>query len=113
MPNDKTQKNLSSLHNTLETMGYEVPNIDQFTKYMRKEKNLRTVYDAIASDGGYELPDFDTFKANMGWIKPTPAGVPTPLRPKDQLAPTGNPNTPASPFGFDLPANPKKPSHAP
>lgn len=113
MPNDKTQKNLSSLHNTLETMGYEVPNIDQFTKYMRKEKNLRTVYDAIASDGGYELPDFDTFKANMGWIKPTPAGVPTPLRPKDQLAPTGKPNTPASPFGFDLPANPKKPSHAP
>ena len=113
MPNDKTQKNLSSLHNTLETMGYEVPNIDQFTKYMRKEKNLRTVYDAIASDGGYELPDFDTFKANMGWINPTPAGVPTPLRPKDQLAPTGKPNTPTSPFGFDLPANPKKPSHAP
>lgn len=113
MPNDKTQKNLSSLHNTLETMGYEVPNIDQFTKYMRKEKNLRTVYDAIASDGGYELPDFDTFKTNMGWIKPTPAGVPTPLRPKDQLAPTGKPNTPASPFGFDLPSNPKKPSHAP
>ena len=113
MPNDKTQKNLSSLHNTLETMGYEVPNIDQFTKYMRKEKNLRTVYDAIASDGGYELPDFETFKADMGWIKPTPAGVPTPLRPKDQLAPTGKPNTPASPFGFDLPANPKKPSHAP
>jgi hypothetical protein len=113
MPNDKTQKNLSSLHNTLETMGYEVPNIDQFTKYMRKEKNLRTVYDAIASDGGYELPDFDTFKANMGWVKPTPAGVPTPLRPKDQLAPTGKPNTPASPFGFDLPANPNKPSHAP
>lgn len=113
MPNDKTQKNLSSLHNTLETMGYEVPNIDQFTKYMRKEKNLRTVYDAIASDGGYELPDFETFKADMGWIKPTPAGVPTPLRPKDQLAPTGKPNTPASPFGFDLPANPNKPSHAP
>lgn len=113
MPNDKTQKNLSSLHNTLETMGYEVPNIDQFTKYMRKEKNLRTVYDAIASDGGYELPDFDTFKANMGWINPTPAGVPTPLRPKDQLAPTGKPNTPTSPFGFDLPDNPKKPSHAP
>lgn len=113
MPNDKTQKNLSSLHNTLETMGYEVPNIDQFTKYMRKEKNLRTVYDAIASDGGYELPDFDTFKANMGWVKPTPAGVPTPLRPKDQLAPTGKPGAPATPFGFDLPANPKKPSHAP
>lgn len=113
MPNDKTQKNLSSLHNTLETMGYEVPNIDQFTKYMRKEKNLRTVYDAIASDGGYELPDFDTFKANMGWIKPTPAGVPTPLRPKDQLAPTGKPDAPATPFGFDLSANPKKPSHAP
>lgn len=113
MPNDKTQKNLSSLHNTLETMGYEVPNIDQFTKYMRKEKNLRTVYDAIASDGGYELPDFDTFKANMGWIKPTPAGVPTPLRPKDQLAPTGKPDAPATPFGFDLPSNPKKPSHAP
>lgn len=113
MPNDKTQKNLSSLHNTLETMGYEVPNIDQFTKYMRKEKNLRTVYDAIASDGGYELPDFDTFKANMGWIKPTPAGVPTPLRPKDQLAPTGKPDAPATPFGFDLPSNPNKPSHAP
>lgn len=113
MPNDKTQKNLSSLHNTLETMGYEVPNIDQFTKYMHKEKNLRTVYDAIASDGGYELPDFDTFKTNMGWIKPTPAGVPTPLRPKDQLAPTGKPDAPATPFGFDLPANPKKPSHAP
>lgn len=113
MPNDKTQKNLSSLHNTLETMGYEVPNIDQFTKYMRKEKNLRTVYDAIASDGGYELPDFDTFKANMGWIKPTPAGVPTPLRPKDQLAPTGKPGAPATPFGFDLPSNPNKPSHAP
>lgn len=113
MPNDKTQKNLSSLHNTLETMGYEVPNIDQFTKYMRKEKNLRTVYDAIASDGGYELPDFETFKANMGWIKPTPAGVPTPLRPKDQLAPTGKPDAPATPFGFDLSANPKKPSHAP
>ena len=113
MPNDKTQKNLSSLHNTLETMGYEVPNIDQFTKYMRKEKNLRTVYDAIASDGGYELPDFETFKADMGWIKPTPAGVPTPLRPKDQLAPTGKPDAPATPFGFDLPANPKKPSHAP
>lgn len=113
MPNDKTQKNLSSLHNTLETMGYEVPNIDQFTKYMRKEKNLRTVYDAIASDGGYELPDFDTFKANMGWVKPTPAGVPTPLRPKDQLAPTGKPDAPATPFGFDLSANPKKPSHAP
>lgn len=113
MPNDKTQKNLSSLHNTLETMGYEVPNIDQFTKYMRKEKNLRTVYDAIASDGGYELPDFDTFKANMGWIKPTTAGVPTPLRPKDQLAPTGKPGAPATPFGFDLPSNPNKPSHAP
>lgn len=113
MPNDKTQKNLSSLHNTLETMGYEVPNIDQFTKYMRKEKNLRTVYDAIASDGGYELPDFETFKANMGWIKPTPAGVPTPLRPKDQLAPTGKPDAPTTPFGFDLHANPKKPSHAP
>lgn len=113
MPNDKTQKNLSSLHNTLETMGYEVPNIDQFTKYMRKEKNLRTVYDAIASDGGYELPDFETFKADMGWVKPTSAGVPTPLRPKDQLAPTGKPGVPAAPFGFDLPANPKKPSRAP
>ena len=110
--NDKTQKNLSGLHNTLETMGYSVPNIDQFAKDMRKEENLRSVYDKVSS-GGYELPDFETFKADMGWIKPTPAGVPTPLRPKDQLAPTGKPNTPASPFGFDLPANPKKPSHAP
>lgn len=112
MPSDKTQKNLSGLHNTLETMGYSVPNIDQFTKDMRKEENLRSVYDKVSSEG-YELPDFETFKADMGWIKPTPAGVPTPLRPKDQLAPTGKPNTPASPFGFDLPANPKKPSHAP
>ena len=112
MPSDKTQKNLSGLHNTLETMGYSVPNIDQFAKDMRKEENLRSVYDKVSS-GGYELPDFDTFKANMGWINPTPAGVPTPLRPKDQLAPTGKPNTPATPFGFDLPANPKKPSHAP
>ena len=112
MPSDKTQKNLSGLHNTLETMGYSVPNIDQFTKDMRKEENLRSVYDKVSS-GGYELPDFETFKEDMGWIKPTPAGVPTPLRPKDQLAPTGKPNTPASPFGFDLPANPKKPSHAP
>lgn len=110
--NDKTQKNLSGLHNTLETMGYSVPNIDQFAKDMRKEENLRSVYDKVSS-GGYELPDFETFKADMGWIKPTPAGVPTPLRPKDQLAPTGKPNTPASPFGFDLPANPNKPSHAP
>lgn len=112
MPSDKTQKNLSGLHNTLETMGYSVPNIDQFAKDMRKEENLRSVYDKVSS-GGYELPDFETFKADMGWIKPTPAGVPTPLRPKDQLAPTGKPNTPASPFGFDLPANPNKPSHAP
>ena len=112
MPSDKTQKNLSGLHNTLETMGYSVPNIDQFAKDMRKEENLRSVYDKVSS-GGYELPDFETFKADMGWIKPTPAGVPTPLRPKDQLAPTGKPNAPASPFGFDLPANPKKPSHAP
>ena len=112
MPSDKTQKNLSGLHNTLETMGYSVPNIDQFTKDMRKEDNLRSVYDKVSS-GGYELPDFDTFKADMGWIKPTPAGVPTPLRPKDQLAPTGKPDAPATPFGFDLPANPKKPSHAP
>lgn len=112
MPSDKTQKNLSGLHNTLETMGYSVPNIDQFAKDMRKEENLRSVYDKVSS-GGYELPDFDTFKADMGWVKPTSAGVPTPLRPKDQLAPTGKPNTPASPFGFDLPANPKKPSHAP
>ena len=110
--NDKTQKNLSGLHNTLETMGYSVPNIDQFAKDMRKEENLRSVYDKVSS-GGYELPDFETFKANMGWIKPTPAGVPTPLRPKDQLAPTGKPDAPATPFGFDLPANPKKPSHAP
>ena len=112
MPSDKTQKNLSGLHNTLETMGYSVPNIDQFAKDMRKEENLRSVYDKVSS-GGYELPDFETFKADMGWVKPTPAGVPTPLRPKDQLAPTGKPNTPASPFGFDLPANPNKPSHAP
>lgn len=112
MPSDKTQKNLSGLHNTLETMGYSVPNIDQFAKDMRKEENLRSVYDKVSSEG-YELPDFETFKTDMGWIKPTPAGVPTPLRPKDQLAPTGKPNTPASPFGFDLPANPKKPSHAP
>ena len=112
MPSDKTQKNLSGLHNTLETMGYSVPNIDQFAKDMRKEDNLRSVYDKVSS-GGYELPDFETFKADMGWVKPTSAGVPTPLRPKDQLAPTGKPNTPASPFGFDLPANPKKPSHAP
>lgn len=112
MPSDKTQKNLSGLHNTLETMGYSVPNIDQFAKDMRKEENLRSVYDKVSS-GGYELPDFETFKADMGWIKPTPAGVPTPLRPKDQLAPTGKPNTPASPFGFDLPANPNKPSYAP
>lgn len=112
MPSDKTQKNLSSLHNTLETMGYSVPNIDQFAKDMRKEENLRSVYDKVSS-GGYELPDFETFKADMGWIKPTPAGVPTPLRPKDQLAPTGKPDAPATPFGFDLPANPKKPSHAP
>lgn len=112
MPSDKTQKNLSGLHNTLETMGYSVPNIDQFAKDMRKEENLRSVYDKVSS-GGYELPDFDTFKADMGWVKPTSAGVPVPLRPKDQLAPTGKPNTPASPFGFDLPANPKKPSHAP
>ena len=110
--NDKTQKNLSGLHNTLETMGYSVPNIDQFTKDMRKEENLRSVYDKVSSEG-YELPDFETFKADMGWVKPTSAGVPVPLRPKDQLAPTGKPNTPASPFGFDLPANPKKPSHAP
>ena len=112
MPSDKTQKNLSGLHNTLETMGYSVPNIEQFTKDMRKEENLRSVYDKVSS-GGYELPDFETFKADMGWIKPTPAGVPTPLRPKDQLAPTGKPDAPATPFGFDLPANPKKPSHAP
>lgn len=112
MPSDKTQKNLSGLHNTLETMGYSVPNIDQFAKDMRKEENLRSVYDKVSS-GGYELPDFETFKADMGWIKPTPAGVPTPLRPKDQLAPTGKPGVPAAPFGFDLPANPKKPSHAP
>ena len=112
MPSDKTQKNLSGLHNTLETMGYSVPNIDQFAKDMRKEENLRSVYDKVSS-GGYELPDFETFKADMGWIKPTPAGVPTPLRPKDQLAPTGKPDAPATPFGFDLPANPKKPSHAP
>ena len=112
MPSDKTQKNLSGLHNTLETMGYSVPNIDQFAKDMRKEENLRSVYDKVSS-GGYELPDFDTFKADMGWIKPTPAGVPTPLRPKDQLAPTGKPDAPATPFGFDLHANPKKPSHAP
>lgn len=112
MPSDKTQKNLSGLHNTLETMGYSVPNIDQFTKDMRKEENLRSVYDKVSS-GGYELPDFETFKADMGWVKPTPAGVPVPLRPKDQLAPMGKPNAPASPFGFDLPANPKKPSHAP
>lgn len=110
--NDKTQKNLSGLHNTLETMGYSVPNIDQFAKDMRKEENLRSVYDKVSS-GGYELPDFETFKADMGWIKPTPAGVPTPLRPKDQLAPTGKPDAPATPFGFDLPSNPKKPSHAP
>lgn len=110
--NDKTQKNLSGLHNTLETMGYSVPNIDQFTKDMRKEENLRSVYDKVSS-GGYELPDFETFKADMGWIKPTPAGVPSPLRPKEQLAPTGKPGVPAAPFGFDLPANPKKPSHAP
>lgn len=112
MPSDKTQKNLSGLHNTLETMGYSVPNIDQFAKDMRKEENLRSVYDKVSS-GGYELPDFETFKADMGWIKPTPAGVPTPLRPKDQLAPTGKPDAPATPFGFDLPENPKKPSHAP
>lgn len=112
MPSDKTQKNLSGLHNTLETMGYSVPNIDQFAKDMRKEDNLRSVYDKVSS-GGYELPDFETFKADMGWVKPTPAGVPTPLRPKDQLAPTGKPDAPATPFGFDLPANPKKPSHAP
>lgn len=112
MPSDKTQKNLSGLHNTLETMGYSVPNIDQFAKDMRKEENLRSVYDKVSS-GGYELPDFETFKADMGWVKPTPAGVPTPLRPKDQLAPTGKPDAPATPFGFDLPANPKKPSHAP
>ena len=112
MPSDKTQKNLSGLHNTLETMGYSVPNIDQFAKDMRKEENLRSVYDKVSS-GGYELPDFDTFKADMGWVKPTSAGVPTPLRPKDQLAPTGKPDAPATPFGFDLPANPKKPSHAP
>ena len=110
--NDKTKKNLSGLHNTLETMGYSVPNIDQFAKDMRKEDNLRSVYDKVSS-GGYELPDFDTFKADMGWVKPTPAGVPTPLRPKDQLAPTTKPGTPATPFGFDLPANPKMPSHAP
>lgn len=110
--NDKTQKNLSGLHNTLETMGYSVPNIDQFAKDMRKEENLRSVYDKVSS-GGYELPDFETFKADMGWVKPTSAGVPTPLRPKDQLAPTGKPGVPATPFGFDLPANPKKPSHAP
>lgn len=110
--NDKTQKNLSGLHNTLETMGYSVPNIDQFAKDMRKEENLRSVYDKVSS-GGYELPDFETFKADMGWVKPTSAGVPTPLRPKDQLAPTGKPDAPATPFGFDLPANPKKPSHAP
>lgn len=112
MPSDKTQKNLSGLHNTLETMGYSVPNIDQFAKDMRKEENLRSVYDKVSS-GGYELPDFETFKADMGWIKPTPAGVPTPLRPKDQLAPTGKPDAPATHFGFDLSANPKKPSHAP
>ena len=110
--NDKTQKNLSGLHNTLETMGYSVPHIDQFAKDMRKEENLRSVYDKVSS-GGYELPDFETFKADMGWIKPTPAGVPTPLRPKDQLAPTGKPGAPATPFGFDLPSNPNKPSHAP
>ena len=112
MPSDKTQKNLSGLHNTLETMGYSVPNIDQFAKDMRKEENLRSVYDKVSSEG-YELPDFETFKTDMGWIKPTPAGVPTPLRPKDQLAPTGKPDAPATPFGFDLSANPKKPSHAP
>jgi hypothetical protein len=110
--NDKTQKNLSGLHNTLETMGYSVPNIDQFAKDMRKEENLRSVYDKVSS-GGYELPDFETFKADMGWVKPTSAGVPTPLRPKDQLAPTGKPGVPAAPFGFDLPSNPNKPSHAP
>ena len=111
MPSDKTQKNLSGLHNTLETMGYSVPNIDQFAKDMRKEENLRSVYDKVSS-GGYELPDFETFKADMGWIKPTPAGVPVPLRPKAPTMPKA-PLTTQAPFGFDLPANPKKPSYAP
>ena len=111
MPSDKTQKNLSGLHNTLETMGYSVPNIDQFAKDMRKEENLRSVYDKVSS-GGYELPDFETFKADMGWIKPTPAGVPVPLRPKAPTMPKA-PLTTHAPFGFDLPANPKKPSYAP
>ncbi len=111
MPSDKTQKNLSGLHNTLETMGYSVPNIDQFAKDMRKEENLRSVYDKVSS-GGYELPDFDTFKADMGWIKPTPAGVPVPLRPKSPIMPKATLTTQA-PFGFDLPVNPKLPSYAP
>ena len=111
MPSDKTQKNLSGLHNTLEVMGYSVPNIDQFAKDMRKEENLRSVYDKVSS-GGYELPDFDTFKADMGWIKPTPAGVPVPLRPKSPIMPKATLTTQA-PFGFDLPVNPKMPSYAP
>ena len=111
MPSDKTQKNLSGLHNTLETMGYSVPNIDQFAKDMRKEENLRSVYDKVAK-GGYELPDFDTFKSDMGWIKPTPAGVPVPLRPKATTMPKATLTTQA-PFGFDLPVNPKMPSYAP
>ena len=111
MPSDKTQKNLSGLHNTLEVMGYSVPNIDQFAKDMRKEENLRSVYDKVSS-GGYELPDFDTFKADMGWIKPTPAGVPVPLRPKAPPMPKATLTTQA-PFGFDLPVNPKMPSYAP
>ena len=111
MPSDKTQKNLSGLHNTLEVMGYSVPNIDQFAKDMRKEENLRSVYDKVSS-GGYELPDFDTFKADMGWIKPTPAGVPVPFRPKAPTMPKATLTTQA-PFGFDLPVNPKMPSYAP
>ena len=111
MPNEKIQKNLSGLHNTLEVMGYSVPNIDQFAKDMRKEENLRSVYDKVSS-GGYELPDFDTFKADMGWIKPTPAGVPVPLRPKSPIMPKATLTTQA-PFGFDLPVNPKLPSYAP
>ena len=111
MPSDKTQKNLSGLHNTLETMGYSVPNIDQFAKNMRKEENLRSVYDKVAK-GGYELPDFDTFKSDMGWVKPTPIGVPVPLRPKAPTMPKATLTTQV-PFGFDLPVNPKMPSYAP
>ena len=59
-------KNLRSLHKTLQKAGYNPPAYEQFARDMEDDNNLRGVYSTLKKEG-YTPPAYDQFKNDMGF----------------------------------------------